>query len=97
MSDELCPVFSDADTACIKPEDHPLPHRDKDGNEWVPYDLDYDNCAFTPGCGNARVHIKHYGLEMTICPRCYANVFGADPDPSTVFKIAAEYMPWVTS
>lgn len=97
MSADPCAVFSDADTACTEDEGHPLPHRDKDGNQWVPYDPDYDNCAGTPRCGTERVLFKHFGLEMTACPRCYENVFGAEPDPALVFKVAAEYMPWVTS
>lgn len=93
MNAEPCPSWSEANTACTKDDGHPLPHRDKDGSEWVPYDPDYDNCAGVPSCGNERVHIKHYGLEQTICPRCYANVFGAEPDPSSVHRIAREYIP----
>lgn len=94
---EKCPVFSDADTACTEDAGHPLPHRDEDGNRWVPYDPDYDNCAGMPGCGSERVFFKWHGIEQTCCPCCYVNVFGGEPDPASVHKIAAEYIPGAAS
>lgn len=55
----------------------------------VPYDPDWDNCAGSPGCGDERVFLKWFGIEHFMCPRCYVNVFGGEPDPSSVRNITS--------
>jgi len=54
-----------------------------------PYNPDYDNCAGTAGCGSERVFYKWYGMEQTACPRCWVNMFGGEPDPSSVHQAHA--------
>ena len=53
-----------------------------------PYDPGYDNCAGTATCGSDRVFYRWYGTDHTACPRCYTNVFGGEPDPSSVHNVA---------
>lgn len=52
-----------------------------------PYDPDCDNCAGTPGCGSERVFYKWSGMLLTMCPRCYVNTFGGEPDPAQVHTV----------
>ena len=53
------------------------------------YDPEVDNCANMPGCGDERVLFSWFHMPAACCPRCYRNLFAAEPEDGTIVRIPA--------
>jgi hypothetical protein len=52
----------------------------------LPYDPAYDQCGSS--CGPERAGTTWYSEPVFMCPRCYANVLGAPPEPGMTVTLA---------